>query len=182
MRKITTLALFILFLSVFASANDFKFQIQGNAFFPSYTAFKDIYSGGFMYGFEIDKGVWKRIRFWMGAKYFEKLGELTYTKERTRVNMLPLGFGVKYIYHGKENINLYARLGLRYYVFRESNTLGKVEDGNFGFVLGIGGSLNISKKIFFDLFLDYSSCKFKPADYKIQIGGIESGLGFGYIF
>jgi hypothetical protein len=182
MRKITASIIFLLFLSVLAAAGDFRFQIQGNAFFPSYSAFKDIYSGGFMYGFELDKGVWKRFRVWFGAKYFEKLGELTYTKERTRVNILPIGFGLKYVYYGKEKVSLYTRLGLRYNVFRESNVLGKIRDGNIGFILGIGGSLKISKRFFFDLFLDYSSSKFRPADYKIQIGGIETGLGFGYIF
>ncbi len=182
MRKITTAIIFILFFSVIADAGDFRFQIQGSYFHPSQTVFRDIYSSGLMYGFEIDKGVWKRIRVWFGARYFEKLGELTYTKERTRVNILPIGFGIKYGYHGKEKINLYAKMGLRYNAFRESNVLGKVEDGKIGFVFGIGSSLKISKKFFFDLFLDYSMCKFKPADFNIQIGGFEAGLGFGYEF
>lgn len=182
MRKFAAALIFILFLSSLAAAGDFRFQIQGNYFHPSQTVFRDIYGSGFMYGFEIDKGVWKNIRVWLGARYFQKHGELTYTKERTLVNMLPVGLGIKYEYAGKEKIKLYAELGLRYNAFRESNVLGRVQEERLGFVFGIGSAFKISEKFFIDLFIDYSSCKFRSADFNIQIGGLEAGLGFGYQF
>jgi len=33
-----------------------------------------------------------------------------------------------------------------------------------------------------DLYLSYSYCKIKPADFEINIGGIEAGIGIGYKF
>jgi opacity protein-like surface antigen len=118
----------------------------------------------------------------LGARYFEKLGELTYTKERTRVNILPISRGIKYEYAGNSKFKLYAALGLRYNAFRESNVLGKVRAEKLGAAIGAGSVLKITKKFFADLFVDYSRCKFKPADFNINIGGLEAGLGFGYEF
>jgi len=79
----------LLLLSEIASAGDVIVKLNGSYFHPSDQAFKDIYSGGVMYGGEVDIGIWKNLELWVGGSYFSKKGELTYTREKTRLKIIP---------------------------------------------------------------------------------------------
>lgn len=165
-----------------ASASDIKVELKGSYFNPSKTIFKQIYGGGLTYGAEASSKVWKGIEAWIGVKYFARKGELTFTKERTRLNILPIGAGVRYSYPVSERVNIYGGLGLSHYQYKESNPIGKVSKGGWGFESRLGSFVRVVKGWFIDIYMDLSYCRMKPADFKIQIGGIEAGIGIGYNF
>ena len=117
MRKLTTILLVTICLSGLAYASDVTVELKAHYFSPSEQAFKDIYGGGLMYGAEISIGVWRDLDLWFGGSYFSKKGELTFTKEETKLELFPIGGGIKYrILNG--NFALYAGFGLNYYQFK----------------------------------------------------------------
>jgi hypothetical protein len=156
-------------------------QLRATYLLPSEQAFKDVYDGGMTYGGEISIGIIKKIDLWAGGSYFSKNGKLTFTEEDTKVSIIPLGIGIKYkLLDG--SIKPYVGLGLNYYQYKESNLLGDVSKGGLGFVAKAGGIFKISGGLLVDLFFGYSYCKMKPADFEINIGGLEAGIGIGYEF
>jgi hypothetical protein len=181
MRKLTIIAILTVCLSGFAYTTEVTVELKAHYFSPSEQAFKDIYGGGLMYGGEISVGIWGDLDLWFGGSYFSKTGELTFTKEETKLELIPLGVGAKYrILSG--NFALYAGLGLNYYQYKETNPIGDASDGGLGFVGKIGSNVAVVGGILIDFYVEYTYCKMKPADFEINVGGIAAGIGVGYRF
>jgi hypothetical protein len=67
-------------------------------------------------------------------------------------------------------------------MYKESNPLGDVSKGGLGYIGKTGSYVNVSGGLLVDLYVNYSYCKIKPADFEINIGGIEAGGSIGYQF
>lgn len=179
MRKIALHLLLVLLLSSSVQAKDVIFKLTGGYFLPAEQAFKDVYGSGLAWGGEAVVYVWTNVGFWLGGNYFGKKGRLTFTQEETRVQVLPLGVGVK-LRTSSENPGLYSGFGLRYNSFKESNPIGALSKGGLGIVIAMGGVITILRGVVLDLSVEYSYCKMKPADFTINIGGLSVGLSLGY--
>jgi hypothetical protein len=125
--------------------------------------------------------LWKNLELWVGASFFSKKGELSFTGEETKVRIIPIGGGVKYI-SSVGGINYYSGIGINYYLYKETNPIGDASKGGFGILGMIGSFMKVTRGLIIDLYIDYSYCKMKPADYRINIGGFEAGIGIGYEF
>jgi len=181
MKRLIGIIAVILFFSGLANATDLMIELKAHYLSPSEQAFKDIYGSGVMYGGELSVGVWKGLEIWFGGSYFSKKGELTYSKEETKLEIIPLGGGVKYrLLSG--SLALYIGLGLNYYQYKETNPIGDVSKGGLGYIGKIGSYVKVIKGLFIDIYANYSYCKMKPADFDINIGGLEAGVGIGYSF
>jgi hypothetical protein len=156
--------------------------IGASYFYPLFESqFAEIYGGGLKYGGIIGVDIWKNLGLCAGGSYFSKKGELTFTKEETKLTLV--GFDICPMYKftsGKWQV--YAAMGLRYILFQESNVLGEVKKGGLGPMGKIGVFLNVFKGLTIEFFLDIASCSMQPADFKINIGGIDSGIRFGFQF
>jgi hypothetical protein len=150
-------------------------------FYPSEKRCRDVYSAGMMVKAEINFEIWKDLSLWIGGGYFSRKGKLFFTKEETELQIIPVGAGVKYTIF-KNRINVYSGAGLKYYQFKETNPLGDVNKVGFGFVGKIGAFVLLGEGLIFDLCMDYSYCKMKPATRSINVGGFEVGAGIGYRF
>lgn len=181
-KKITLPAAFLVlsFLPLHGKAINVGFG--ASYFYPLFESqFAEIYGGGLKYGGIIEVDIWKNIGLCAGGSYFSKKGELTFTKEETKLTLI--GFDVCPVYKftsGKWQV--YAAIGLRYFLFQESNVLGEVNKGGLGLMGKIGVFVNVLKGLTVEFFLDMASCSMEPADFKINIGGIDSGIRFGYQF
>ena len=134
-----------------------------------------------MYGGEVSVGVWRDLDLWLGGSYFSRKGELTFTKEETTLEIIPLGAGVKYRLT-RGSLSFYIGLGLNYYQYKEKNPIGDVSEGGLGYIGKVGSYVKVTDGLLIDLYLNYSYCKIKPADFDVNIGGIEAGVGVGYRF
>ena len=181
MKKLIIIIVTVIFSSGLANATDFIVELKAHYLHPSEKAFRDIYGGGMMYGGEVSIGVWRGLEVWFGGSYFSKKGELTFTKEETKLEVYPLGGGFKYRLSAGI-FDLYAGAGLNYYQYKESNPLGDVSKCGLGYIGKIGSYVKVTGGLLVDLYVNYSYCKIKPADFKINIGGIEAGVGMGYSF
>lgn len=181
MKKLIIIILTVIFLSGLANATDIIVELKAHYLHPSEEAFRDIYGGGMMYGGEVSIGFWRGFEVWFGGSYFSKKGELTFTKEETKLEIYPIGGGLKYTLSTKI-FDLYAGAGLNYYQYKESNPLGDISKGELGYIGKIGSYVKVTGGFLIDLYVNYSYCKMRPADFKINIGGIEAGVGIGYSF
>ncbi len=181
MKKSIITIVTVVFLSGLANATDIIIEMKAHYFHPSEKAFRDIYGGGMMVGGEVSIGVWRGLEVWFGGSYFSKTGVLTFTKEETKLEIYPIGGGLKYKL-STGIFDLYAGAGLNYYQYKESNPLGLVSKGGLGYIGKIGSYLKVTGGFLIDFYINYSCCKIKPADFKINIGGIEAGVGIGFCF
>jgi len=179
-RLFIILALSIL-LSGLAYAEGVIIELKGSYFAPSEKNFMDIYGAGLMYGGEATFRIWRNIEIWAEVNYFRKEGELTLTKDKTKLEILPIGGGLKYrLYFGR--LSFYGGLGLGYFISEESNVIGDVTKNGLGYIGKIGSYIKIINGLLIDLNINYSYCKIKPPDFGVNIGGLTAGIGIGYEF
>jgi hypothetical protein len=169
------------FLLSCVCAFSFTLAVKGHYFHPSDKTFREIYGGGPLYGGEIGIGLSRSLDFCIGGSYFSRTGELTYTKERTKLSILPVDLGLRYRFT-RGTVIVYGSAGVEYCQFKESNPIGRVNKGGVGAVVKLGGLFRISRGFFIDLGIGYSYCRMKPADYRIQIGGVQAGGGLFFEF
>ncbi|UCC41209.1 MAG: outer membrane beta-barrel protein [Candidatus Aminicenantes bacterium] len=181
MKKITAIIASIVFLSVSAIAADFMVELKTSYFAPSEQIFKDVYGSGMTIGGEIGITLWKGLGIWAGADYFSRKGELTFTEESTKIQIIPLYAGIRYQFQ-QEKIAPYIGLGIGYFRFKETNPIGKVEEGDIGYIGQVGCLFKVVGSLFFDIKGSYSYCKAKPMDIKADMGGLKAGIGIGFEF
>lgn len=97
----------------------FLLEAKGMYFQPTDQYFKDIYTGGsftnwISYGGEIWIKIWKGLGVWAGGHYFAKTGQLTFTKEETRIQVMPVYGGIR-LQFSQGNVNLYIGAGVGYF-------------------------------------------------------------------
>lgn len=156
-------------------------KIGANYFSPSEKSFKDIYGGGMAIGGEINIKLWKFIDFWLVGNYYSKKGSLPFTKEETKMTLIPIGGGLK-IRFQKGAINPYIGLGPVIYVYKETNPIGVAKGTNVGFIGQAGCYFNIVGGLLLDVCINYSYCSVNPQKIKSNLGGIHAGIGIGYAF
>lgn len=156
-------------------------KVGVNYFRPSNQIFRNIYGSGVMYRAEIGIGIGRDLELWMAGGHFSKKGELSFTKEITKLQILPIEWGVRYI-SIEGNINLYTGIGLSYYQVKETSPIGEVSNGKLGFGVETGAFTRITGGLIVDFRVGYYYCKIELANRKINIGGLTVGIGLGYEF
>jgi len=176
--------LVVLFLGCLAlpAAGTASFGIKVSYFMPSEQVFKDIYGSGPMFGGEFGFSLSDRVGLWADGQYYSGTGKLTYTKEETKLTLVPIGAGVRVDLLTKGAARPYVGAGVRCYIYKETNVIGTAEANGVGFVGLVGVNLRLAKGIILDLRAAYSSCSLTPADFKINVGGIELGGGLAVEF
>ncbi len=181
MKKFAAL-LGIPLLAGLAFASDYRAELKMSYFNPSQKIFKEVYGSGTIFGIKMERsGLYKKFGLMMEAGYFKKQGKLTFTEEDTTVKIIYLGPGVNYRLT-KGIFDLYGGAGFRYYQFEETNPIGHAKQGKWGYFLSVGAYIHLTKKFYADFEVNYSKCKVKPADIRVEIGGLEAGIGIAYKF
>ena len=150
-------------------------------FLASDSTFSDIYDNGVVFGGEVRVGR-KKLAGWLEASYRARTGQLSYTKEETKVNILAVEGGALYRFMiGR--ISPYAGAGLGFYIFDENNVaIGKAKQNKIGFCGLAGVSIIVGGSFVLDARVKFSTCAMKPADLDINVGGITLGIGAGFRF
>lgn len=162
-------------------ASDLSFTIFGQYFIPTENAFKDIYGNGTAFGGKIKYSFGTNYGIWLSGSFYKKEGELSFTKEKTVVKVVPLAAGISFQIPG-DWIRVYLDGGLGLFHFNEDNPIGKVTSNRLGYLAKIGASFFPVKGLVFDVHMQYSSCKICPAEIEANIGGFSFGVGLGYRF
>ncbi len=177
---------FFLLASVL-NAQKNRLEFHANFFYPSEKSVRDIYRSGVFYRLDLSTHLWRRLELHLDYGYFTQKGKLTFTKERTRIWLNPIGVSLRYVYLQK-TINLYAGGGITYNTFRELNPIGETNQSKVGLMLNTGGFIRLKgfqkvlKSFIIGVHLNYNYCEMKPADIKFDSGGFDIGLTFGVEF
>jgi hypothetical protein len=182
MKKAIVVVMAVFFLSSLSLSNKGALEANLGYFYPAFEeAFLDIYGGGLTYGGDLTINVWRNLGIWFGVSSFSRAGKLTFTKEETQLSLVSFVLGANYTFFTSP-VSLYAGLGARLMSYKESNVLGEVKDLGLGIEAKVGIYKKILAGFFADLFVGVSFCGMQPADFKINVGGIEAGIGIGYEF
>jgi len=162
-------------------AGSISIEGKASAFFPTDKVFRDIYKGGAAFGAEINFGLPGRLSLWVSGDYYQGQGRLTFTREKTKIEITPVCAGIRLAF-SDSRFRPYVGVGAGYFRYKESNPIGSVSKGNAGLVAKIGLAAKISGPVFADLQADYTYCSVKPADVKADLGGLRASLGLGIAF
>lgn len=160
-----------------AQAVGFRAGVNGSLYSPEDSLFRDIYGGMARFGLEAGFDVARRVSLWAGIGYAGGTGEMTETKEETRVRLLPLTLDARYEIPVGGKLAFHAGAGLRHFFFREETPLGTVNENALGLLARAGGMYRLGKKLGAGLFLAWSTCSLKHEEAKFKVGGLELGAG-----
>lgn len=174
-------------------ARDAFLEAKAAYFYPANSTFRDIYSGGGIYGAELTCQAYKRLYAFASADYFHRKGSSLGESDPTTITFVPLGLGLKYLFPvHKRDFYLGAGVLGTYlhiqddspFVLRNSCKWGLGAVGKAGIVF------NVSKHFIIDLFTNYTYTKidFDNNDggnvtrNTADISGWSFGAAIGYRF
>jgi len=121
--------------------------------------------------------------FYLEIRYLNKLGLLTYTKEETKLQLLPISLGIRYV-RPMGWAYPYLGVGPDFYLYYETNPIGTVFNSAKGFHFQGGSYFQFLKKLplWLNLKLKYTKVKTEENNRKIELGGFEYEAGFVIVF
>ena len=158
--------------------------LKGGYFAPTNEVFRDVYSGGAIFGLDLAVPVGGVFRVWAGADLFSKTGALTLSEDETKVRIVPLYVGLRCEF-GRTGLRPYIGAAAAYFMFHEENVLGTVSDGGIGFLTQAGVLLRIGGPVWLDVHAGYRGCTLKTDDedpLEAKLDGIHGGLGLAFRF
>lgn len=180
------IVVFLLLMSPLSAEFQGSVAFRSAAFFHDSTRFDHIYGNvGGSYQLEATLPLYNQLVGWTNLDWFSRHGRSEGLHDPTRVNILNFSFGVKVFQPLYENLFGYAGIGLSFseiWLKNKSHCIHeRTSKGAFGGVLKAGAYYFISDQVFLDTFVDYL---YQPVhfDTQIDIGGVKTGLGIGYMF
>lgn len=181
MKRLAILFLALSLVAGPAAAAKIVVEVRAHYFAPQDEVFRDVYGGGWMYGGEGTLRLGKHLGVWLGGSIFTKHGELTYTREETKLEIFPVGVGLMGLVSAGR-ADFYGGAGLVAVHFCEENAIGQVDKAALGFTIKAGTLVRLGDGLVLDLFADYTHCRMRPADIAFNVGGFNAGLGLGFEF
>jgi hypothetical protein len=158
--------------------------LRGGYFAPSNEIFREVYSGGPVFGLDLAVPVGGVFQLWAGADLFSRTGQMTLTEDKTKVRIVPLYAGLRCEF-GKTKVHPYVGAAAAYFMFHEENVLGTLSDGGIGFLAQAGVLFGIGGPVWLDLHAGYRGCTLRtdgedPLEAKLD--GLHGGLGIAFRF
>lgn len=180
-KTITISLIAIFILPLIAHSEYFRIETRYSSFWPSEGVFKEIYGQEYMFGGTIDIKIWKAINLWFSASQYNKIGNLSLSKRETEITISPIIAGIKFMSAGK-SAKSYIAIGIGDYKYKEISPLGEVDQREQGYIGELGVLVKIIRGLFINIFGSFSYCEVMPQEIKVDIGGINAGIGLGYEF
>lgn len=177
MKKTILIVLGLWLMAGLVQAKGFRVEIKGSYFSSENSIFRDVYGSAAKFGLEAGLGIAKNVSIWVGLDYLRKSGELTESKEETRVWITPLTLGVRYEIPAGEKLRFHVAAGIQEVFFKEEASLGTVKENALGFIVKGGGMYRLTKTVGVGLFLAWSTCKMTHGDVEFKVGGLDLGAG-----
>lgn len=118
-----------------------------------------------------------------GVKHFTKKGHSTVTQEETRLTIVPLSLGLRYLLKLNHFIP-WSEIGLDYYHYKESATITTTVGWALGYHITGGIYFEIPKASFIKLLIyaKHTKAMAQEENIKVNLGGFEYGLGLSLGF
>ena len=162
-------------------ASSLSLGLNASFFYPTEKIFRDIYQPGAQLGGEVVYSFWYNYGLFLRAQYFRQEGQLSFTRDKTTVQIMPIILGFRY-HVTSRRLSGYLDLGLGLFHFEEKNPIGQASLNKLGYFLSGGLNVFLYQGIYLGCRLDYNYCRVKPFELEAQIGGLSLGINIGYRF
>ncbi len=177
-------------------------SIQGDAsyFRPASSVLREVYGSVWIdYKVEMDQPLsysnwfWERLSIFADASYLSKNGRTEGGHYRTRIQIIPISLGLKWVQPIYDSVNFYLGAAPRYFFLKIHDHLNVVQEKTHKNGLGgmaiTGFIFDLWKGLYLDLFASYSFKHFdKPSiprgveGHSLEVGGLDAGGGIGWEF
>jgi hypothetical protein len=146
--------------------------------------FKTIYQpGGAIQGLGLTAHLISYLDFYLDVKLMSKSGQLSYSKEKTTLTLLPISVGIRGFYP-IAFVEPFAGLGFDTYIFYENNVIGTTLNHAKGWHLTGGFYIRFGKNIPLLPFvrIKYAMVKSTANGVTVDLGGLEYAAGLAVAF
>jgi len=164
--------------------NQGTFEFYLGSYRISDERFKAVYKeGGALPGIALSSTLIAGFDFYAEIKAFYKTGTLTYTGEQTKLLLIPLSLGVRYVLPG-DWVLPYAGGGADFYFYYENNPIATTMNIAKGYHLLGGLYLQFGKNSPLRLNgrVKYTRIKTMEEGVSVELGGLEYGVGLVIVF
>ena len=182
MKRAVLMTLGLWLMGVTALTAGYRIGIKGSFFSSENQTFRTIYGSAAKFGIEGGLDIAKNWSLWAGLDYLHKTGELTVTKEETRVSIMPLTLGVRYEIPAGPKLRFHVGAGAQEVFFKEETVLGTAKENALGFIAAGGVVYRLADSVGIGFFLAWSTCKMKHEDIDFKVGGLDIGGGIDFRF
>jgi opacity protein-like surface antigen len=149
--------------------------------------FKDSYdSTPITYNVDLAYKFWKTMEVFFHTDMLSADGKLTYTNEDTTLKITPLELGVRYLLAMEKSkhqkIYPYLGGGVGYYMVKEDNFIGNLDEKKIGFFVEGGLRFYVTGSIFVDAKLKYVSISIESQTQVSNVGGLAYTGAIGFSF
>lgn len=118
-----------------------------------------------------------------GIKSFTKKGHATVTQEPSKLTLIPIFLGLRYLLK-VYNFIPWIEIGADYYLYKEKSDIKATSGSTFGYHVQGGFYLQIPKIDFIKLkiYAKHTKAKTKENNIEIDLGGFEYSLGLAFCF
>jgi outer membrane protein W len=150
----------------------------------SESGFKDVYTGtALTYNVDLAVKLFGSMEAFFHTDYLTIDGELTFTKEPTTLKIFPLEVGLRYLVamkkSEKQKIYPYLGAGAGYYMIKEENEIGNLDEKRVGFFFEGGIRFYFTGAMFLDVKLKNVMVK---SENDTKMGGFSYMGGVGFAF
>jgi len=178
------IVIFLWPVSIFSASRQGTLEFLTGRYQLDDPRFKAVYAeNGPVYGLALSAHLFRPVNFYLEIRYFQRDGFLTYTREKTQFHLLPLSAGVRAMLPVGILIP-FIGAGADFYTYYEDNPIGTVLNFTHGYHLAAGLYLQFGRlPLFFSARVKYSRATAEEEKgRRIQLGGLETALGFGFVF
>lgn len=178
------IVIFLLPISIFSAGKQGTLEFLTGRYQIDDPRFKAVYSeNGPIYGLGLSADFFNPVNFYLEIRYFQRQGSLTYTREKTQFHLLPLSVGFRAMLPVRILIP-FVGAGADFYTYFEDNPIGTLLNFTNGYHFVAGLYLQAGPlPLFLSARIKYSRATAEEEKgRRIQLGGLETALGFGFIF
>lgn len=187
MRKLTMMLIIIsavAFLNAMEDSSQKKLRLTIGAGIRnvSQSTFEAVYgTNNLTYSLDIAYKVGRSFEVFLHSDYLSAKGSLDFDPKATTLTIFPAELGVRFVL-GEKKFLPYIGLGGGYYMLKEENFIGSVDENKFGFFGEGGFCFNFNKTFFIDLKLKYNILNYDLNGTDIDLGGLSYYGGIGIRF
>jgi opacity protein-like surface antigen len=183
MKQVLSILAYLSVLALYSLAGGVRVGGSIGYYSVADSIYKDTYgSGNLIYGGSLSYDLWRNFEIRGEVGYFRDKGEMTLTKEKIKLSMIPVVIGMRAKLVKIKKLSPYLGAGVDFYSFKERARLGDTSGSTTGFHIEGGSYIALGRRFHIDLNLRYVKADAKPFDETIKLGGWRAGVGAGYSF
>jgi len=194
MRALFAAIAILLCIGRSVQAEGFLLEGKISYFRPTSSDLKKIFGSAWLNAqIEISQSIWECLNIYASANFLHACGCSIGGENDTKIRIIPMSLGLKYLTSINSCCDLYVAAATRYFFLRIENDYPFVKNTinkhGLGGVVEAGGLFYITPCFFLDVFADYSFKKLQHSKgsleispHSIEVGGLCIGAGIGYNF